>query len=127
MLSFAESFEEADTLEEICYDKNGRFKRDVVPVRMHLGAALIRKEGPWATLLVAVRKRKTPLKEWGDVCWILTKWRKKGGRWHNQVDFHVPPGLFEDLFGQGSLPQQISRRIAQGLIMSTGTVFIDAT
>src|SRR5690606_41636612 len=50
---------------------------------------VLRKKGCWAVVVIAMAKRDVGTDPWSDPVWILSKWRKMRGRWHNWTEFRV--------------------------------------
>lgn len=91
MLSFAEAYEEAETLEEINYDRK-------TPGRRQLGMWVLEKKPTWAVVLVAVRERIPSKSRFGGLAWYISRWRWKTQRWNRGREIRFNDKTFRDLF-----------------------------
>lgn len=94
MLSFAPAWEEAETLEEISYERDH-------PRTQHLGIWVLHERGTWADLLVAVRVRDYARNRWTPPHWHLTRWRRQWDIWRKTRDMRFKSRAFKDLFCWG--------------------------
>lgn len=94
MLSFAKPWEEAETLEDISFERQQ-------PRRQHLGVWVLKEHKPWALLLVACREKDPNKARWTLPVWYLTRWRRRWDVWQNFRDIRLTDKVFKDLLCWG--------------------------
>lgn len=92
--------EVAADLEDLRWDRYGP---DGVLVERHVGADIVEKRGPWATVILSVQDKKRG--RWLATRYVFARYRKEAGAWRLQSYFRASPSVFE------ALPAKISEAL----------------